>query len=205
MWMTSFDSLYKSSTLESTSQHTLNILLCLNNRMAPTIVLITGANRGIGKGILQLYLQKPNHTIIAANRDPSHPTSQALSSIPTAKGTNLQVIKNDLTVAGDAIAAANKLASIGITHLDLVIANAGLGRVFPTLTEVTTEQVQEHVQTNIYGFLRMYQAFMPMLKASADPRWVTIGSSAAFLTVRLLSPHSSLVFVMNGHADELWL
>jgi Dehydrogenases with different specificities (related to short-chain alcohol dehydrogenases) len=64
--------------------------------MAPTIVLITGANRGIGKGILELYLQKPNHTVIAANRDPSHPTSAALADLSKAKGTTLEVIKLDV-------------------------------------------------------------------------------------------------------------
>lgn len=29
--------------------------------MAPTTVLITGANRGLGKGLLERYLSQPNH------------------------------------------------------------------------------------------------------------------------------------------------
>jgi NAD(P)-dependent dehydrogenase (short-subunit alcohol dehydrogenase family) len=49
--------------------------------MTPTVVLITGANRGIGKGLLELYLLKPNHLVIAANRDPEHPTSKALALV----------------------------------------------------------------------------------------------------------------------------
>ena len=66
--------------------------------MAPTIVLITGANRGIGKGLLELYLLKPNHLVIAANRNPEDPTSKALAELPTANGTSLLVVKNDATV-----------------------------------------------------------------------------------------------------------
>jgi len=66
--------------------------------MAPTIVLITGANRGIGKGRLKLYLLKPNHFVIAANRDPEHPTSKALAKLATADGTCLLVVKIDATV-----------------------------------------------------------------------------------------------------------
>ena len=66
--------------------------------MAPTIVLITGANRGIGKGLLELYLLKPNHFVIAANRDPEHPTSKALAQLATADGTCLLVVKIDATV-----------------------------------------------------------------------------------------------------------
>lgn len=66
--------------------------------MAPTIVLITGANRGIGKGLLELYLLKPNHLVIAANRDPEDPTSKELGELPTANDTTLLVVKNDATV-----------------------------------------------------------------------------------------------------------
>lgn len=66
--------------------------------MTPTVVLITGANRGIGKGLLELYLLKPNHLVIAANRDPEHATSKALATIPTADGTCLLVVKIDATV-----------------------------------------------------------------------------------------------------------
>lgn len=66
--------------------------------MTPNVVLITGANRGIGKGLLELYLLKPNHFVIAANRDPEHPTSKALAELPTADGTSLLVVKIDATV-----------------------------------------------------------------------------------------------------------
>lgn len=43
--------------------------------MAPIIVLITGANRGIGKGLLEKYLARPNHTVIGTVRDPDHESS----------------------------------------------------------------------------------------------------------------------------------
>jgi norsolorinic acid ketoreductase len=61
--------------------------------MGPAIVLITGANRGIGKGTLELYLEKPSHTVIAANSDLNHPISRELVSLPRAECTPLDVIK----------------------------------------------------------------------------------------------------------------
>ncbi|PYH87705.1 NAD(P)-binding protein [Aspergillus ellipticus CBS 707.79] len=150
--------------------------------MPPTVVLITGANRGIGKGILELYLQKPNHTIIAANRDPSHPTSKALTDLPKAEGTTLLIIKSNATSPTDPAAAVQELATKGIHHIDILIANAGIALLWPTLAEVKVEEIQPHVEVNIYGFVRLYQAFRPLLKEAKDPKWVTIGSSAAFLT-----------------------
>jgi norsolorinic acid ketoreductase len=95
--------------------------------MAPTVVLITGANRGIGKGILKLYLKKPNHTVIAAIRDPTHPTAEALTQMPiSAAGTKLYLVKIEATSLTDPIDAANELAFREIHYIDIVIANAGI-------------------------------------------------------------------------------
>ncbi|KAF3061561.1 putative sterigmatocystin biosynthesis ketoreductase stcE [Daldinia childiae] len=150
--------------------------------MAPVIVLITGANRGIGKGLLELYLAKPNHTVIAANRDPNHPSSKALAELPKAEGTSLVVIKIDATVRTDPSDAVKALHSRGISHIDILIANAGLGLLWPKVLDVDTDDIQKHIVTNVYGFLWLFQAFHPLLKDASNPIWVTMGSSTAFLT-----------------------
>jgi NAD(P)-dependent dehydrogenase (short-subunit alcohol dehydrogenase family) len=154
--------------------------------MSPTVVLITGANRGIGKGLLEIYLSRPNHTVIAANRDPDHPTSQELSTIPVADNTKLIVAKLDALSPTDPASAVQELARQGIDHVDILIANAGIALKWPKLSEVRApEDIQPHVDVNVYGFVRLYQAFLPVLKKAEDPKWVTIGSSAAFLEVSL--------------------
>jgi len=151
--------------------------------MAPSIVLVTGANRGIGKGILELYLKKPNHTVIAANRDPSHPTSLALADLPTAEGTTLIVVKIDALSPTDPAAAVETLAGKGIAHIDILFANAGIALSWPKVIEVKVPDIQKHVDVNVYSFIYLYQAFRPLLKEAQQPKWVTIGSSSAFLTV----------------------
>ncbi|TVY26063.1 Norsolorinic acid ketoreductase [Lachnellula hyalina] len=147
-------------------------------KMAPTIVLITGANRGIGKGLLELYLLKPNHLVIAVNRNPEGPTSKALAELPTANGTSLLVVKNDATVPTDAAAAVKLLASKDIHHIDIVIANAGVAYVWPKVSELKTEDMQRHIVPNVYGNVWLYQAVLPLLKKSEKKMWVSIGSSA---------------------------
>ncbi|KAJ5527600.1 hypothetical protein N7513_011759 [Penicillium frequentans] len=151
--------------------------------MAPTIVLITGANRGIGKGILELYLKKPNHTVIAATRDPGHPTSQALADLHRADGTELHIVKIEATSATDPADAVKELSDKGISHIDTLIANAGMCALWPRVSEVKVEDIQHHVDVNIYGFIYLYQAFRALLREAKEPKWVTIGSSAGFLTI----------------------
>ena len=155
--------------------------------MVSTVVLITGANRGIGKGLLELYLAKSHHTVIAANRDPNHPTSKALLDLPKAEGTSLLLTKLNATVPTDAVDAVKDLASQGINHIDILIANAGIAYIWPTVADVKINDIQKHFETNVYGVIYLYQAFLPVLKKSKKPTWVSIGSSSAFLTVSICS------------------
>ena len=149
--------------------------------MAPTTVLISGANRGLGKGLLEFYLAKPDHTIIAANRDPAVPASRTLSEIPTAKGTKLIVVKSDATQEGDAFAAVKKLEKQGIDHLDVVIANAGVAMAFPLVKDVKTSDIQAHIVPNVFGVVWLYQATRSLLEKAEQPKFVTMGSSAGWL------------------------
>ena len=153
--------------------------------MAPTIVLITGASRGIGRGLLELYLAKPHHTIIAANRNPEHETSKALLALPRAEGTSLLIVKIDATSATDPTDAVKQLAGHGIHHIDILVANVGIALIWPKVSEVKVEDMERHMLPNVYGFVWLYQATLPLLKKSERPTWVTIGSSAAYMEVSI--------------------
>lgn len=157
--------------------------------MAPKIVLITGANRGIGRGLLELYLARPNHTVIAAVRDPGHATAKELPGLPTADGTSLVVVKIDATVHSDPAAAAAELtAKHGINHIDVLVANAGVALKWVKVSEVTPDDLQKHIDVNVFGFVVLFQAFLPLLRNATKPKWVTIGSAAAYLTVSQIVP-----------------
>jgi len=153
--------------------------------MSPIVVLITGANRGIGRGLLERYIVKPNHTVIAANRDRKHATSTELLALPTAEGTTVKVVKLHVTSETDGDDVARELKEQEINHIDILIANAAIGYVFPKLELARLGDIRTHIETNVIGFARMYQAFFPFLQAARDrhPKLVTIGSSAAFFKV----------------------
>lgn len=88
--------------------------------MAPTIVLITGASRGLGRGLAQRFLAKPNHVVITANRDPSGAASMALQDLPKGEGSRLIILKLDSAVEADATEAVKTLGTQGIDSLDIV-------------------------------------------------------------------------------------
>ncbi|KAK0621890.1 hypothetical protein B0T17DRAFT_618276 [Bombardia bombarda] len=146
-------------------------------------VLISGANRGLGKGLLAIYLARPNHVVIAANRNPDHPTSKALFDLPTGEGSKLIVVKVDSGVETDPFDAVNELEKQGVEHLDLVVANAGVAAAFPPVLEVKRSDLKLHMEANVYGTVSLYQATAGLLRKGTNPRWVTVGSSAGFIVL----------------------
>ncbi|KIV76816.1 hypothetical protein PV11_08677 [Exophiala sideris] len=151
--------------------------------MAPTIVLISGANRGIGKELLKRYLIRPNYIVIAANRNPEHASSIDLVNIPKAADTRLVIVKVDASDDEDATSAVVALQVQGIDHIDLVIANAGVSYAFGKVSDISLKDVRDHFEPNIYGILRLYQATIPLLRKSENPKWVTMGSIAGSIEV----------------------
>ncbi|KAL4901685.1 hypothetical protein BDW74DRAFT_170126 [Aspergillus multicolor] len=129
--------------------------------MTRTVILITGANRGLGNGLLRLYLLRPQHTLIAATRDPGNPSSAALLSLPRAKDTTLTLAKIEATSPTDPTSAVQELTAQGVEHIDILIANAGICLGFE----------KAHFDVNVYGFVRLYQAFRALLQKAKAPNW----------------------------------
>ncbi|KAI0119552.1 NAD(P)-binding protein [Daldinia grandis] len=183
--------------------------------MAQTIVLISGANRGLGEGLAKRYLAQPGHVVIAANRNPRHPTSKALADLPKGEGSSLIVVKLDATVEQDAFDAAKTLReSHGIDHLDIVIANAGVSFVWPPVKDVRIADLRAHIEPNVYGVVTLYQATRPLLqKSSREPIFTPIGSSAGLIGKQPPIPNAAYGpskaalhwFTVRINAEDDWL
>ncbi|KAI1102856.1 NAD(P)-binding protein [Jackrogersella minutella] len=181
--------------------------------MAPTTVLISGANRGLGKGLLERYLARPNHIAIAANRNPENSTSKALAGLPKGQNSRLIVIKVDASVESDAAGGVKQLIAQGIDHLDIVIANAGVSYAWPKVSEVKTAELQGHLTPDLFGLIWLYQATLPLLKKSVGPKWITIGTIAGKLEEQPLIPNAAYAtskaaahwVTKRINAEEDWL
>lgn len=137
----------QSSTFFSVSVFVLSD----RSHMPPTIVLITGANRGLGKGFLERHLATPNYTVIAAHRNPEHFTSKDLGNLPKALGSSLIIVKVDSASRSDALGAVDELRGRGIEHLGIVIANAAILDAFPRVVDVSIDGLERYMNINVYG------------------------------------------------------
>ncbi|MCJ1281902.1 hypothetical protein MMC26_001225 [Xylographa opegraphella] len=145
-----------------------------------TIYFITGANRGLGRGLLELFLSRPNSIVIAGVRDPSNDTSKSLSSITVGEGSKLVVVKVDSLSETDAKSAVEVLKSEhGIDHLDIVVANSGIAKYFGPALETPISELRDHINVNTIGTLVLFQATWPLLQFSQKPKFILISTAIA--------------------------
>jgi norsolorinic acid ketoreductase len=134
---------------------------------------------GIGYGLLQALLVKPNTMVIAGVRDP-RASGKALKALPVASGTKLIVVKIDSTSATDATAAIRELkAEHGIQKLDVVIANAGLGHSWEKVLTTSAESIREYTEVNTIGPLVLFQAVYPLLAAATQPKFFVMATGVS--------------------------
>lgn len=130
---------------------------------------------GIGLGLVAHYLGLENTTVLAAVRNPSN--AAELSALKAGSGSKLIIVKIESSSTTDAADAVKLLkAKHGISHIDVVIANAGIGKYFgPALTTPISE-FEEHLKVNATGTLILFQAVHDLLTASDTPKFVAIGT-----------------------------
>jgi norsolorinic acid ketoreductase len=106
-----------------------------------------------------------------------HPSVNEIRKLPVATGSRHIVVKIDSNSLTDAEAAAKQLqSSFGITKLDTVIANAGIGTSWDPVARTPLQEVQNHFHTNAVGPFSLYLAMRSLLLASPKPRFVVVST-----------------------------
>ncbi len=129
-------------------------------------ILITGANRGIGKTILESVLAHGAAKVYAAVRDVS-----TVLPLVEAYGDKVVPVAIDLSQP-ETIAAAAQTAH----DVDIVINNAGVLKTAGALDAHSIESLEFEFDVNVFGFLRVARAFAPVLKANGGGALVQLNS-----------------------------
>ena len=146
------------------------------------IALITGANKGIGFETAKQLAQKGFYVYIGS-RNPENGL-QAVEKLKALNLTNVEAIQIDVT---DDNSVKNARIEIGnkTDVLDVLINNAGINGGSPNAAlEASTNQFLAAFDTNLFGVVRVTQAFIDLLKKSPEPRIVMISTSVGSLSLQ---------------------
>ncbi|XP_068811668.1 C-signal [Struthio camelus] len=131
--------------------------------------LVTGANRGIGLGLVRhlLRVSNPPKWVFAACRDPKGERAQELQHL-ASKYPNLVIMPLEVTNPASIQAAAARVGEhLKGSGLNLLINNAAI-LLNRTLDTETLEGMSQIYTTNTIGPLLVSQAFLPLLKKAAQ-------------------------------------
>ncbi|KIM82342.1 hypothetical protein PILCRDRAFT_820730 [Piloderma croceum F 1598] len=160
--------------------------------MPPAVYLVSGANRGIGLGLVTTLARRDNVIVFAGARNPT--AAADLHALVQQYPGKVHIVK--LTSCDK---AENKAVVATITdiagRLDVVIANAGISNFYGPSLETPIEQMRDHFEVNVVGTLVLFQAAYPLLSASTpSPKFIPITSGAGSITDCAVIPLSVLAY-----------
>lgn len=139
------------------------------------VVLVTGANRGIGLAFARQLLARGARKVYAAARDPS-----------TVTLAGVHPLQLDVTSLEQIQAAARHASDV-----TLVINNAGIAQPGGFLAEDSDAVARRIFDTNFFGVLNMSKAFAPVLKANGGGALLNVLSVASWFNAGDLAAYSA--------------
>ncbi len=133
------------------------------------VVLVTGANRGIGKALVEHFIEYGAAKVYAAVRN-----LDSAAPLVEKYGGNVSPIEIDVQ-KNETITRAAQSAS----DVEVVINNAGILKTATILQDDVLSVFDQEMDVNVKGLIRMAEAFAPVLKSNGGGVFANLNSVAS--------------------------
>jgi len=145
------------------------------------VVLITGANKGIGFEVAR-QLGRAGFKILLGARDASR--GEEAASRLRDEGLDVRFVVADLSRAGESATALATQIGTEFGHLDVLVNNAGIfEKGDGHASDVSIETLRSTFETNFFGTVAFTQPLLPLLRAAESARIVNVSSGLGSLAV----------------------
>jgi len=171
------------------------------SKLENKVALITGGSKGIGFGIAEALLKQGMRVAV---------TSRSAKGAEEAVGRLSEIGNPELLMglAADVRSYEDQQKAVAQVmekwgQLDLLVANAGLGH-FNSIEDLTVEQWQETIDTNLTGVFYSIKAAVEQLKASKG-YFITISSLAGTNFFAKGAAYNASKFGLTGFTQAVML
>ena len=158
------------------------------------IWFITGAGRGMGVDFAKAALAAGN-AVVATGRNPDH-VAKAVG-----ESDDLLVVRLDITSPQDA-ADAVRAAVDRFGGIDVLVNNAATAQM-GYFEEISPENVERQVATNLFGPMNVTRAVLPIMRRRRSGHIISISSTAGLTGVEFTSAYATSKFGLEGWLESL--
>ena len=159
----------------------------------PKTIVITGTTTGLGKALLEIFLQR-NHRVISISRNlkrvalyqKKHPNNFVSLDADLSDPKSVLKIKSDL----------NRYA------IDVFIHNAGYGEIGP-LELVSLDKIRAEFEVNVFSSLALSKMVIPIMREGKGGLIIHIGSSAGFISTPFNGAYAASKHALEAINDAL--
>jgi short-subunit dehydrogenase len=164
-------------------------------RLQDTVVLVTGASRGIGAAVATAAAARGARVGLVAR------TSADLEAVLAGLGGRGSMAVADVA---DPAALAGAVAAIeaDLGPVDVLVANAGIGAYGP-FADIEAEEMERLVRVNVLGTMYAIRAVLPGMIARRRGHIVTLGSIAGRIGSPFEAVYAATKFAGVGLTEAL--
>jgi NAD(P)-dependent dehydrogenase (short-subunit alcohol dehydrogenase family) len=157
--------------------------------------LITGASSGLGLDMTRKLLTRGDRVVACGRR------SERLESLAAEAGDRLRIARFDLT---DTAALRREVegAFAAFGRIDVVVSNAGYG-LFGAAEEVSDDQIDRQLATNLTSSIQLVRAVLPHLRAQGGGRIVQVSSEGGQVAYPNFSLYHATKWGIEGFLEAV--
>ncbi len=163
------------------------------------VVLVTGASRGIGKEIALAFARQGARLVLAARSE------EALKRVQQEireMGLEALSIPTDVTseLSVDALVARVKKH---FGRLDVLVNNAGIGRVGGVESPTFEKDVRETLQASLFGMVRVTRCVLPIFRQQGSGTVVNMSSVMGRKSFADFGSYAIVMHAVSAFSDAL--
>lgn len=156
---------------------------------------ITGTSSGFGRYLTELLLGRGDHVAATLRK------TEALDDLKAQYGAQLWVAPLDVTDTA-AVRKVIHQAFNDLGRIDVIVNNAGYA-LFGAAEEVTDEQIQTQLETNLVGSVQVVRAALPHLRTQGGGRILQVSSEGGQIAYPNFSLYHASKWGVEGFIEAV--